>query len=109
MSVPVQTTCTGAGRLDLLPTGTYDDRRTLRTVLFIISFLMRISRNILYLCIQKFCSADGEKICSVNLDQEITFLTLGRAGHLKSKHSKVRHWHGKMGRAGQGRMWGWAG
>ena len=48
-----------------------------RLVEFIICFHMCISRNIVYLCIQKFCSATGEKICSVNIDHESTFLMLG--------------------------------
>ena len=34
---------------------------------------MRTSGNVLYLSIRKFCSATGEKICSVNLHHEITF------------------------------------
>ena len=43
---------------------------------FIICFRMCIGRNIVHLCIQKICPATDEKICSVNLDRESTFLML---------------------------------
>ena len=39
-------------------------------------FFMRASGNVLYQDIRNLCSATGEKICSMNLDHEITFHTL---------------------------------
>ena len=49
---------------------------------------MRISWNVLLLRIRKFCSAAGEKICSVNFDREITFLTLDRKDLKLTKKKK---------------------
>ena len=78
--VPAWTACAGADRHGLLPPWTYGDSRICTQCCKLVDryhhFLTHTSGNALYLCIRKFCSAADEKICSVNLDHEITFLTL---------------------------------
>ena len=78
-SGPVQTTCTGAGRHDLLQAWAHDDGITLHNVLKAVIFhhLFSHAHNQQHFDVfENFVLPHWQKICFVNLDREIAFLTL---------------------------------